>query len=288
MGPHFTTGEALLHGVSRSRLRRGDLTRPHHGVRAIGPAHDLVERCRAFLPAMTEGMLFSHITAARLHGLPLGREADLDEPLHVSTRAPGRAARHRGIHGHQTRIADDATTTLHGLPVVSAVETWCQLASMLAEDDLVVCGDALVRRKEPIATMEQLAAAVASSPRRPGVRLLRCALARVRARTDSPMETVLRLALVRAGLPEPAVNYRIVGPDGDLVAHGDLAYPAAHVVVEYDGDQHRTDTHQYYIDVDRLWRIRTMGWEVVRVNRTHMANDAREAVRRVRLALALS
>ncbi|MDR6613228.1 DUF559 domain-containing protein [Leifsonia sp. 1010] len=180
------------------------------------------------------------------------------------------------------------TTTLHGLRVVSAVEAWCQLATTLAEDDLVVCGDALIRRKEPIATVEQLAAAVASSPRRPGVRSLRSALARVRARTDSPMESVLRLALVRAGLPEPAVNYLIVGPDGEVVAHGDLAYPAAKVVVEYDGDQHRTDARQYYIDVDRLWRIRTMGWEVVRLNRTHMVSDAHEAVRRVRLALALS
>lgn len=101
------------------------------------------------------------------------------------------------------------------------------------------------------------------------------------------METILRLAILRAGLPEPRVNYKIANRTGDVVAHGDLVFPAARVVVEYDGDQHRTDARQYYLDVDRLWRIHSLDWNVVRINRTHLAGGAAEAVRRIRLALTL-
>jgi very-short-patch-repair endonuclease len=172
--------------------------------------------------------------------------------------------------------------------VVDAVEAWCELATTLCERDLVVCGDALLRRKGPLATMEEVAAAVDAAPGRPGIRRLRAALSQVRARTDSPMETVLRLALVSAGLPEPAVNYQILGHGGQVAAHGDLVYPEARLVVEYDGEQHRTDARQYHLDVDRLWRIRSLGWEVVRLNKSHLIGHASEAVRRVRLALSSS
>lgn len=102
------------------------------------------------------------------------------------------------------------------------------------------------------------------------------------------METVLRLALVSAGMPEPTVNYQILGRDGGVAAHGDLVYPESRLVVEYDGEHHRTDAHQYHVDIDRLWRIRSLGWEIVRLNKSHLRGDASEAVRRVRLALASS
>lgn len=286
LGDHFSTRNAQGAGVSRSRLRRADLLTPHHGVRATTAAHDIVERCRAFQPAMNAHMLFSHTTAALLHGLPLPQRMAHDETLHVSARAPCRAPRHSAVHGHQTRQGEDSVIELHGLPVSSPVETWCQLASLVSERDLVLCGDALLRRQNPLASMEELSAAVDASPRRPGVAGLRAALPRVRARTDSPMESVLRLALVDSGLPEPVVNYRITGRDGEVAAHGDLVYPDARVVVEYDGDHHRSDARQYHIDIDRLWRTHSLGWDVLRINSSHMTDQAAEAVRRVRLALA--
>lgn len=101
------------------------------------------------------------------------------------------------------------------------------------------------------------------------------------------METILRLAIIRAGLPEPLVNYQILTGEGEVVAHGDLVYPQARVVIEYDGDHHRTDARQYHLDVDRLWKIQSLGWKVVRINSTHLASDAAEAVRRIRLAFSV-
>ena len=288
LGDNFHTTTAQRLGVSRQRLRRADLVAPHFGVRATSAAADLVGRCRAFVPAMSPRMAFSHTTAALIHGLPLPPRLACDPTLHVSSLAPTRASRHAGVRGHQVRLGMDAIQLVNGLPVVEPIETWCQLASALDETELTVCGDALLRRKSPLTTVEDMERAVRECVDRPGVPVLRTAMSRVRANTDSPMETVLRLALVDAGLPEPLVNYEIVDADGRVVAHGDLVYPDARVVVEYDGDHHRTEDRQYFIDVDRLWRIQSLGWTVVRVNRTHLATGAAEAVRRIRLALACS
>ncbi|MGO4300134.1 DUF559 domain-containing protein [Leifsonia sp. RAF41] len=287
LGTHFTTSAAQQAGASRSRLRRSDLVAPHHGVRATQSPDDVVSRCRAFLPAMSSRMVFSHVTAAQLHGLPLPRDVLRNDDLHVSARAPTRAPRHRGVRGHQAHLGDGDVVFVHGLPVVTPVESWCQLASTLDEGALVVYGDALVRRKSPLATVNELAAAVNAGPGRPGVPRLRRALAQVRSRTDSPLETILRLAIIRAGLPEPLVNYQILTGEGEVVAHGDLVYPQARVVIEYDGDHHRTDARQYHLDVDRLWKIQSLGWKVVRINSTHLASDAAEAVRRIRLAFSV-
>lgn len=160
---------------------------------------------------------------------------------------------------------------------------WCQLGSVLGVDELVIVGDALCRRTDPLADPHELQEAVDGAGSRPGVRRLRQAIELVRARTDSPMESRLRLAIVRGGLPEPLVNYVIAGPARTY--HLDLAYPHCRLAVEYDGDHHRTDRAQYRLDIDRLWQIEAQGWRVIRINASHLADGAHEAVRRIRAAL---
>lgn len=281
----FTTSAARRAGINTSRLRRTDLVAPFHGVRTAAENEPvtLEDRCRAYAEVMPAGMFFSHTTAASLYDLPLPMGDD--SPLHVSAPRDRRAPRAEGVVGHRVTIEESDIRLLRGLPVPTPVELFCQLGSVLGHDALVVVGDALLRRKQPLSTLEALYAGVQGAESRPGIRRLREAVASVRARTDSPMETRLRLAIVRAGLPEPSVNYRIdVGAAG--VAHLDMAYPSWRIAIEYDGDHHRTDPRQFHIDGDRLWRIQSQGWQVIRLNRSHMSDDAGEAVRRVRLALS--
>ena len=282
--PSFSTYAAQLAGVNRSRLRRADLVSPFHGVRrnAADQPITVEERCKAYATVMPEGMFFSHTTAATLYGLPLPA---LDSAaIHVAAPRHRRAPRAQGVVGHRVTVAEEDVRSVRGLRVPRPEEVLCQLASLLDHDALVRVGDAMVRRKLPLSTMEQLSSAVSAAEARPGVRTLRQALESVRARTDSPMETTLRLAIIRGGLPEPLVNHRI-GLGANRVAHLDLAYPDRRIAIEYDGDHHRTDDRQFHIDGDRLWRIEAAGWRVIRVNRSHMSDGAHEAVRRVRLAL---
>lgn len=281
----FSVREARLAGVPPSRLRRSDLVGPTHGVRTVLPAahDDTAGRCRELLPAIPAAAIFSHVTAARLHGLPVPFRHEVG-PLHLAVPRPMRAPRRRGLIAHQLDVVDQHW--LGGLPVPDPVEAWVQLGALLAIDDLVVAGDALVRRKGTLADVADLAAAVEAAAGRPGIRRLRLALGQIRPRTDSPMETVLRLAIAKAGLPEPRVNHVIHAAARSY--HADLAYPEARLVIEYDGDHHRTDAAQFRSDMDRVWEIEDAGWRVLRLNHSHLAADGSHAVDRIRAALRAS
>jgi very-short-patch-repair endonuclease len=283
-GP-FSVANARASGIGPPRLRRSDLRRPHHGIRVSGgkAPTDVAERCRELFPALPDAAVFSHTTAAQLLGLPLPGWAQTDA-IHVAVPPPLRAPRRDGVIGHQLMV--DESIEVDGLPVAPPVETWVQLAALLRVDDLVLAGDALVRRHEPLARMSSLEQATTAASGRPGIRRLREAQPLVRARTDSPMETVLRLRILRSGLPEPTVNHVIHARDRSY--HADLAYPGENLAIEYDGDQHRTDAAQYHVDVDRLWAIESAGWRVLRLNRTHLQGDGRIAVARIRSALKTS
>jgi very-short-patch-repair endonuclease len=245
----------------------------------------LVDRCRALQTRMRHHHFFSHETAAQLYGLPLPRSALDVRIIHVTSLAPHPAIRRAGVIGHQLGARNHGTTLVHGLRVTEPLEVWRQLGARLSVDDLVVVGDALVRRKLPLVSLEELRLATESAAGRPGSRRLRSAISWVRTGVDSPMESRLRLRLRDAGLPEPLVNGTITDAYGEFVALGDLVYPEYRIVVEYDGGHHRTIESQYHHDVDREYAIRAAGWDVIRVNKTHLKNRAAVAVARVRAAL---
>ena len=53
------------------------------------------------------------------------------------------------------------------------------------------------------------------------------------------METRLRWLLLKARLPMPEVQTDLYDDAGELVGRADLYYPQAHLVIEYDGGNHR-------------------------------------------------
>jgi very-short-patch-repair endonuclease len=96
---------------------------------------------------------------------------------------------------------------------------------------------------------------------------------------------LVRLAIVEVGLPEPEVNVNIVDSNGMFLGRGDLVYRRWRVIVEYDGDQHRTDTRQFDHDVRRLEDFAADGWRVVRIVGRSFFTDRRACVARVARAL---
>ena len=227
--------------------------------------------------------VFSHGTAAELHGLPLPPR--LRGQVHVAAVAPAGLPRASGVHGHRILPGDVRIVRRLGLPVVAPVDVWCQLAGSLNERELVIVGDALVQRRKPLATLEALEDAVRRHAGRRGRRKLMAALQRIRPRTDSPQETELRLDIIAFGLPEPEVNVEISDMDGRLIAIADLAWREYRVAAEYDGEHHRTDRSQYARDVDRLDDVAHEGWRVVRFNATHRGIRRTQRLGRLRDAL---
>ena len=274
----FRVGSALDAGVGEGRLRGRDLARPFHGVR-VPASITQVDAARAYTARMTEDQHFSHWTAAVVHGLPLPTRTQL---VHVTSLAPARASRAKGVVGHSS-IASQ-TTTVRGLRVSTPVGTWVDMGTELSIRNLVIMGDALVRRKRPVATMAALEAAVLAHRGRPGAARLAAALLRVRPRTDSVRETTLRLDIVDFGLPEPEVNVEIHDSTGRLIAIADLCYREFRVIPEYDGEQHRTDRDQFFRDVDRLDDLAEERYRVIRFNRSHISVHRLNKLRRALLS----
>lgn len=189
------------------------------------------------------------------------------------------------VRGHLIPADSVTVVDVGGLPVASVVDTWRQLCTTLTLDELIIMGDALVCRQRPPATMAELEDAVGRQAGRPGARLLREAFRHVRPCTDSPRETVLRLIILRAGLPEPEVNGEILGRFGEFLAWGDLLYRRYKVLTEYDGEGHREDEKQFHRDVDRLDALMEENWRVIRYNKSHLGPRKNEIEGRIRRAL---
>jgi len=263
----FTLAEARAAGLSRNRTRARDLETPFRGVRAAaGSRAEPGGLIRAYAARMPAGHFFSHATAARLLGFPLPGRMENDPRLHVSVLVPERALRMAGVVGH-TVHRRPGLWIVNGLTTTDPVTTWCDLALSLGVDDLVAVGDFLLGKLVPPATRTELAAAVEGRAGRRGVQRLREALELVRPRVESRRETYLRLMVVRAGFPEPDTNVALPLRPGRKGARGDLVYLKYKILVEYDGEQHRTDDAQYARDVERLDDLAADGWRVVRATK---------------------
>jgi hypothetical protein len=304
-GP-FAVGTAIAAGVSPGRLRGRDLERPFHGVRIATGADattglrlgsfsserdaaefsSLVARCLEYEPLLRPGQFFSHETAARLWRFPLPAPFSRGDSLHVSVAAPGRAPRSAGIVGHQT-VGGAATERL-GLPLSDAVTTWLALAPLLGVDDLVAIADHIVLEPmvldpydpRPYARLDQLVRRVEGFHGR-GARKAASAVRHVRPGAESRPETLLRLLLARAGLPEPEVNVDIRDATGAFLGRADLLFREWRVIVEYDGEQHRTSSRQYDRDETRLEDFALAGYRVVRIRKGTLFGQPEAVVWRV-------
>jgi hypothetical protein len=162
--------------------------------------------------------------------------------------------------------------TAFGFALVSPPDAWCQLAGELSREELVAVGDYLIsgnaadgRYRTSLATRQELADAVERHAGCRGARALVWALARVREGVDSRPESLLRVLLVEAGLPEPLVNDPTPVKGGSLTLRPDLKFPQWRVVLEYEGENHWRDRKQWARDQQRRELFEEAGWKVIRV-----------------------
>ena len=274
----FTTAELHAAGLPWRRTLAADLARICRGVHTAGIPDPCAPDGAAALVRLTGGVV-SHVSAALWHGLPLPPRLARPTGLHLTFDRSARTHRTDlgGVVSHRVRLPSDHVLELpDGQRVTTAARTWFDLAGMLRPhevDWLIAAGDHLVRppwtptgRADPVATVPELSEALARCRGRPGVRLARAALAEVRVGADSPPETFLRLALIRAGLPEPELQVAVdpADPASPVV---DLGYLAARLALQYDGAGHRTaqqqarDARRDAYCLERGWTTLRCAWE---------------------------
>ena len=293
-GRPFTLVNASAAGVSPRRWRHGSLTRRGRGIRMEGPTAELSlgTRVRPFIE-VNERCAASHVTAAELHSLPQRRQNQTFDVYHL-IRPEGAAHLERPhVIVHRMKLYEDEVTTIEGLPVTTPERTWLDMAELLSVDEIVAMGDSCVRvprpelegRDMPLCTIRDLQRMIDRHRGKRGLRKAKEALELIRVGSDSPQETMLRLAIVRAGLPEPELNVPIVADDGSRHHEPDLSYRKYRIGIEYEGEHHGEEG-QIVRDIHRSERYAALGWTEVRISKRHMLNDAKPAAAKVLVALA--
>lgn len=289
----FTVGEAGRAGITSKRLRHRSLTALGRGIRAECPTAELAlsVRVRPFIE-VNERCAASHLTAAELLNLPR-RWRNGASDMYDIIRPEGAAHLNRPhVIVHRMKLYDDEVTTVDGIPVTTPERTWLDLAEMLSVDEIVVAGDSCVRvprpefegRDEPLCSLADLQRMIDRHKGKRGLRKAKEAIRLIRVGADSPQETMLRLAIVRAGLPEPELNVPILSDDGLRHHQPDLSYKQYRIGIEYEGEHHG-DELQIERDIARSERYSALGWTEVRISKRHMSNDGKAAVAKVRSAL---
>jgi len=190
----------------------------------------------------------------------------------------------RGVAAHRSVHDLQVWGQAWGLPILNPVEHWLQLSGATV-DEMVEVGDGFLRRRRPLLTLDDMVSALSSCAGRHGVTRAYEAMKWVRPDTDSLYETVTRLSLIRAGLPEPVVNCEVHCSNG-MTFHVDMGYEPEKVGVEYDGAVHVGDRRQMDIDADRRRILQDEGWIIISVTAAGLRTPER-IVRSVESALVL-
>lgn len=241
-------------------IRHGRLLRVQRGVYVEpDPPLSPVLRARAALLAAGPGAVASGHTAAALLGLEL-----VARPAYEEVTVPRGTPRR--CHRSELRWCYDdldpcdvvgRAPLLLTAPPRTLVDLLCRADRLTA---LWACERALsgnTDRDEVAAALDRTALG-----RRRAEVLERWA--EVDARSESPLETAVRLALLDAGLPRPVLQHRVYDEQGRVVARLDLAYPKLRLGIEADGCGPHDRPKAIYRDNRRAHRLASLGWQLLR------------------------
>ena len=269
----FTREEASLAGVTRRQLEGRAYRRVARGVyRAARVAESPEMILAAVQGILPPCFVFSGGTAAWLHGLDLVPcdpvEVIVPEACWVRPRTRLSVVR--------TAVARSEIVCVRGVPATSILRTMSDLGRRAPLVDAVVAIDEATHRG--LVDKDELALFAAAHTGGKGIARLRAALDMAEPATESPMETRLRLLIVMAGLPRPAVQVSL-HHEGRFLARPDLLYEAERLAIEYDGAIHRESLVK---DNRRQNRLVAAGYRLLRFTASDLAGHPDAVVSQVR------
>jgi ribosomal protein L31 len=188
------------------------------------------------------------------------RDAVPPRRTHVRARITDLPARDRTVVGRD------------GLRCLRTVRAGADLLRLLPLPQAVVVADAVQHAGlcDRAALQAELAASAAGLR---GVVQARRALELSDARAESPPESLLRLALVQAGL-RPVPQFVVLDEHGRFVARVDLALPAQRLALEYDGRAVHEREDVFVRDRRRANDLARAGWTVLRFTAADLRGGA--------------
>jgi hypothetical protein len=252
------TESAIRHRVAAhgwQRVVRGGLLVPP--VRSLDRA-----RARAVTLVLPQAVI-SHGTAARLHrleGLPLDGTT---EPTHA-TLPPSAPRRQRaGVRLHWARLQPGDHEYRRGMPVTSAPRTVLDALRALDRGTAVCLVESALR--QALLTPADIEVLRARLVGRPGGAERATWLDLVSPLARSPLETLVRLPLVDAGIGPEKLQYDVYDDlTGRWLARPDMAWPSLRLAGECDGFRYHRGWEAFRWDRRRQNALLCAGWLLVR------------------------
>jgi hypothetical protein len=275
----FRGSEAISRGLlTKGMLRSSSWRRLYRDVylhEEIAIDHRV--SCEAAALLLPPGAAIAGLSAAYVWGVtPLS----VDEVTVIVPRGqrmkiqPGLLVRHGAL-------PPSDVVSLLGIPVTTALRTAFDLARELPPVEAVIALDTFLKKQR--INPARLSDYLEARPSWPGVKAARVALSRSDPLSESPMETRTRLLIADSDLPMPVSQYKIFNGER-FIARVDFAYPDSLLALEYEGDHHRR-RDVFRSDIDRLNRMRLLGWTVLRFTADDILRYPDNLLAQIRLAL---
>jgi Protein of unknown function (DUF559) len=272
----ITVAQTLAAGLTRAQIRTlldsKGWTRPARGILAApDPIDPFRTSVRAALLACPSTVA-AGITAARLHDLWLLRRWTTEEVPEL-LMAAGITHRQRAGMRRRSGLHAEEQTTIAGFAVTTLARTVHDLAVRLPLDDLVCLLDSALRLGWVV------------TPDRRSASMLTAAHQLVDGRSESALETLLRLLLVQAGLPPESLQFEVLSSENRVLARLDLAWPSMKLAVEADGKEIHEAPRALYRDRRRSNDLQLLGRTVLRFTWADVTRHPAWVVTQVRKAL---
>ena len=292
-----TAAELVHAGFSRKAIQvmvsRGDLLSIRRGAYAktdlvarLPGAREFRQRAIGIAAAVAvsgPGAVASGQDAALLHGLDL-----LERPPNLIS-VSRRGGHDRVLTGRPTvRVRATSLPRSHvtirsGVPVTSVARTVVDLARTTSfQSGVVVADSALYRSKMSNADLDEV---ITTCRHWPGIDRARRVATFCDGKSESPFESIARVAFREGGLPPPELQVWVGGDDGP-VGRADFLWRQQRTIAEADGAIKYADPDRARQQLHRDADLRDAGFEVVHFSWRELANSPGQVITRIRTAFA--
>ncbi len=276
----ITAAELASAGLTKSDINilveRGALAHPTRGVYARAlPAKQLTTteygkvmlRVAAAVAIVGGEAVGSHADAAAVHKLAL---LTRPKPNVISVSRPHdapstKSSQRPDIQLRNSDLPPEDRVLRHGVAVTSVARTVVDVARTTSLREGVVIADSALNGKQT--TKKELYAVIDHCARWPGIAQARRAIDFSDALSESPLESLARLAFADAGLPPPVLQAWIGGDLGGgttrPLGRADFYWPAHSTIAEADGALKYANPARARDQLQRDDDLRQAGFHVV-------------------------
>jgi len=233
-GGPFTLRDARKLGLDYWHLRSGSWPRLGPSTYALSRRSDgPMLKLQAAGCRLPPAGAFSGLAAAWLHGLDVEPCNPIDVTVPKGEGVSGRS----GMRVSRSRLGADDVVCVQGIRTTSILRTLEDIGRRMSLVEATVVADMALH--SGIVELPTFKSWVSTRRGGRGLVNLRLVADHAEPKSESPMETRLRMLLVLAGLPRPEAQVSIHDRKGRFLGRPDLYYAERRLGLEYDGGVHR-------------------------------------------------